>query len=108
TEAVVVDGLFSVTPDAQQRLRQSDTADIDVDPAALAALARGPASAIRRDVPLADGSGETFSVTSFSPFAAGAQIIETDGHTRRTVPMPDVVAFMGESRSDPSNTIVLT
>jgi cysteine-rich repeat protein len=100
--------LFTVAPDAQQRLRQSDVTDVIVDAAGLAALARNPATAVLHDIPLADGSRETFTVTSFSPFADGAQVVEFDGHTQRSVQLPDVVAFMGESTSDPTDSIVLT
>ena len=107
-DSVEIGALYSLSAEQSQRARSEGTADVTVSAQALDALSRRPARATLRDVPLADGTTETFTIDAFDVFTDDAIVYEFDGHTRKFIAFPDVALFMGSGSSDPSTSIVLS
>jgi len=97
--------IFTVT--ASKSSAPSAPISVQVDPLALreAALRK---SLVLNDVPLFDGSSESFAVEQFSVFSPDAKLVGTDGVTEVPLARPDMFFFDGRSLDDPEKHIFLS
>jgi cysteine-rich repeat protein len=106
--AADISRLLALSEQGRQRMRAVGSSEVTVDASALALLARRPSRALIHDVPLPDGSFETFVVDNFDVFTSSAVIEEFDGRVHHRLPIPDVAVFRGASVANARTSILLT